>query len=151
MGAGALGASTLGASALGASASGASASARIRPDTQGVCFGKKGGSVRSRGGGGLRRGSPESVMDDPSIVRLFEQLYQEVHTWSSEFLAGSPSETGVLTTEDETQIRHVVLVDELTPILEDRSLRRKVVEGMVGYTISFLEARQGIQAFWLPQ
>jgi len=83
-------------------------------------------------------------MDDPSIVRIFDQLYQEVHTWSSEFLADPPSEPAVFTSSEEAQIRHVVLADNMSSILEDRSLRRKVIEGMVGYTISFLQARQGV-------
>lgn len=115
---------------------------RCGEPTPTVCFGKKLASEEWEGGaGGGRRGSPESVVDDYSIVRLFEQLYQEVHTWSSEFVTNSTL-APTLTADDENLIRHVVLVKDLSPILRDRSLRRKVVEGIVGHTISSLEARQ---------
>jgi len=112
-----------------------------------VCFGKKptAAAAAGNGGGGGQRGSPESVSDDPSIMRLYEQLYQEVHTWSSEFLADPAAHP--LMTADETLIRHVVLVEDMSAILQDRSLRRKVIEGIVGYTISFLQARRGMQTF----
>jgi hypothetical protein len=92
-------------------------------------------------------GSPESVCDDPSIMRLFEQLYQEVHTWSSDFLADPPSEPMVFTRAEEALVRRVVLVDDMSSILQDRSLRRKVIEGIVGSTISHLqnETHPGIQ------
>jgi hypothetical protein len=93
--------------------------------------------------------SSESVVDDPSIVLIFEQLYQQVRTWSSKFLADLPAAL-LLTKEEMQRVRHILPSVDISSLLENRSQRRKVIEGMVGYTISHLETSQGLYAFRLP-
>ena len=78
-------------------------------------------------------------MDDREITDQYRRLYGTVHTWSHNFLAPPPSQPTLADAQDQL-IRAVVLFDRLDPILSNGSLRRSVMEGLVGQQISIMLA-----------
>lgn len=76
-------------------------------------------------------------MDDREITGQYRRLYGTVHTWSHNFLS-PPSSLPTLTDTEDQLVRSVVFVDRLDPILSNNSLRRSVMEGLVGNQISIM-------------
>ena len=76
-------------------------------------------------------------IDDREITDQYRRLYGTVHTWSHNFLPPPPS-LPTLTDAEDQLVRSVVLVDRLDPILSNNSLRRSVLEGLVGNQISIM-------------
>jgi hypothetical protein len=91
-----------------------------------MCFGKKAAPV------------PQPVdeirpADDFAIIQQFNQLYMKVRAWSSEFLGGDKP---ALPQDLEPQIQRIVLYGNLSQIMNEKTLHRHVIEGLVGVSIS---------------
>ena len=99
---------------------------------------------------GLKKGSAEFEstpaarvvavvpMDDRKITGQYHQLYETVHTWSDLFLTHPPPRIPKLIEAEDQLVRAVVLLDNLDPILENKFLRRSLMEGLVGRQISLM-------------
>ena len=102
-----------------------------------MCFGKK--PSPDAGAPAEVRVTAVVPMDDREITDQYRRLYGEVHTWSHNFLVPPPSLPTLADAQDQL-IRAVVLFDHLDPILSNNSLRRSVMEGLVGQQISVMLA-----------
>ncbi|KAF8253058.1 hypothetical protein K440DRAFT_643058 [Wilcoxina mikolae CBS 423.85] len=92
-----------------------------------MCFGKKSAPPTSAVVDEIR------PADDFAIIQQFNQLYMKVRAWSSEFLGGDKP---ALPPDLEPQIQRIVLHGTLSQILNERTLHRHVIEGLVGVSIS---------------
>jgi len=81
--------------------------------------------------------NPTSIPpDDRDITTQYQRLYlEDVRTWSRHFLS-PPLSLPVLDPHEEQQVRNVVLINNLDTILANDSLRRSILEGLVGSHIS---------------
>ncbi|KAF8540386.1 hypothetical protein BDD12DRAFT_31782 [Trichophaea hybrida] len=92
-----------------------------------MCFGKKPAPATSAVVDEIR------PADDFAIIQQFNQLYMKVRAWSSEFLGGDKP---ALPPDLEPQIQRIVLHGTLSQILNEKTLHRHVIEGLVGVSIS---------------
>lgn len=76
--------------------------------------------------------------DDFSLMRQYEQLYNKIRTFSADFLGGEKPKSADLPKDIENRILRSVSSSTIPKVLNDKTLHRHVIEGLVGITISDL-------------